>query len=127
MTHYGLDFFCRSAAQKVVVERDPRSFAKPAHIGAHPCSLAGCINFVNLVHWNAIGPGQTQDRGSDFRVVKGFYLIKDGENKNWGDHPNHNIEGDGSYRSPNPPSPGQASDNAEQYRDGDCSKNNRDE
>src|ERR1700691_5940737 len=112
MSHHGLDFFGRSAAKKIVIERDAHGAAKAADVSAHARGLARSVDFVNVFCRNAVGVSHAEDGLGDLGIVKGRDFVEYGENKNGSDQSGEHRENKSHECGPNMPRARQAADHA---------------
>jgi len=92
VSHHRLNFFGRSAAKKIVIQRDAHGAAKAADVGAHARGLARSVDFVNIFCRNAVGVSHAEDGLGDLGIIKGRDFVEYGENKNGSDQSGEHRE-----------------------------------
>src|SRR5208337_3041241 len=116
VSHDGLNFFGRAAAQQVVVERDAHGAAEAANIGAHACGLTRGVDLVHIPGWDSVLARQSQNGVDDFRVVEGSDFVEDWHQVNRRNHNYDDQECVGHASTPDPPGARQLSHDTEQQR-----------
>ena len=117
VSHHGLDFFGRSAAQKIVVKRDAHGAAKAADVGAHARGLARSVDFVNVFSRNAVRASHAENRPGDFRIIQACDLVEYGKNENGSDHRGEYHKSESNDRAPDVPCTRQPADHAKKKHD----------